>query len=94
MKNPLNIDKYLVGAGWEAAVIVVGGGVVWAVTSLLGYPIAHHLQWLAAALLPGIILVRYYAKTREYPRATKGAVTVMFVATVAFLAYLLKQRII
>ena len=49
---------------------------------------------VAAALLPGIILVRYYAKTREYPRATKGAVTVMFVATVAFLAYLLKQRII
>lgn len=53
-----------------------------------------HVRWFAAAFVPPLLLVRYYAKAIEYPMALKASISTLFVTFVAFMWVMLKYRYI
>lgn len=57
-----------------------------------GAPVLEHLRWFAAAFVLPLLLLRYYAKEKEYPLALKGCIITMFVTFVAFMWYMLRNH--
>ena len=51
-------------------------------------------RWFAAAFVPPLLLLRYYAKTREYPVTLKTVITTFFVTFIAFMWVMLKYKYI
>lgn len=66
------------------------GLVIFLVLLIPALGMAGHERWLAAAFVPPLLLVRYYAKEVEYPLALKAAISTLFVTFVAFMWVMLK----
>ncbi len=55
---------------------------------------AEGARWFAAAFVPPLLLLRYYAKTREHPVTLKTVIITFFVTFVAFMWVILKYKYI
>ena len=67
---------------------------VWVVIIILQVPLAESARWFAVAFVPPLLLLRYYAKTREYPTTLKAVITTFFVTFVVFMWVMMKYRFI
>ena len=78
------------GLGSEVGFVVV------LVVGLLiaGEPVGSHLRWFGGMFIPLILVLRHYAKGREHLRVVKTLIVVFFVTFIAFIAYMLKAKII
>ena len=56
--------------------------------------LAESARWFAAAFVPPLLLLRYYAKTRDYPVTLKTVITTFFATFIAFMWVMLKYKYI
>ena len=78
------------GLGSELGfVLVLAAGLL-----IAGEPVGNHLRWFGGMFIPLILVLRHYAKGREHLRVVKTLIVVFFVTFLAFIAYMLKVRII
>lgn len=75
-------------------VATLGSGLVAAGLLWVGLVVAHeeavaHLRWFAGAFIPMILVVRRYARLKEYPTTTKTAIITFFVSFIAYMFVLL-----
>ena len=87
-------DKPLVGIiaglGSELGfVVALAAGLL-----LAGESIGAHLRWFGGMFIPLILVLRHYAKGQGHLRVVKTLIVVLFVTFLAFIAYMLKARII
>lgn len=61
---------------------------------LLGIPPIEKIRWFGGAFIPMILVLRHYAKEQQYPTTTKSCIVVLFVTFIAFMAYLVSNKII
>ena len=59
---------------------------------LAGEGIADHIRWFGGMFIPLILILRAYAKSRQYLTVTKTLIVVFFVTFVAFMFYLLSTH--
>ena len=52
------------------------------------------MRWFAAAFVPPLLLLRYYAREKSYPTTLKAVITTFFVTFVAFMWFMLKYKYI
>ena len=94
LKKFFTQDKVLTGIvaglGSELGfVLVLAAGLL-----IAGEPVGNHLRWFGGMFIPLILVLRHYAKGREHLRVVKTLIVVFFVTFLAFIAYMLKVRII
>lgn len=78
------------GLGSELGfVVVLAIGLI-----VAGEPVGSHLRWFGGMFIPLILVLRHYAKGREHLRVVKTLIVVFFVTFIAFIAYMLKAKII
>lgn len=94
MKKLLNQDSIAVGAIAALLSEVLCGLLIFLIMLIPGVGIAEHMRWFAAAFVPPLLLVRYYAKASEYPMALKASITTLFITFVAFMWAMLKYKYI
>lgn len=67
---------------------------IWIILLLIGMPVTEHLRWFAAAFVPPILLLRHYAKEKDYPDTLKSVIVTFFITFIAFMFFLLKNHYI
>lgn len=68
--------------------------IVFLVLRLLQLPTAENARWFALALVPPILLLRYYAKEQDYPNTLKAVITTLFFTAIAYFWFMLKNHYI
>lgn len=66
----------------------------WLVLLLAGLPLEEHMRWFAVAFVPPVLLLRFYAKQKDYPTTLKTVIVVFFVTFIGFAWFLLKYKYI
>ena len=94
MKKLLNKDGYAWGAMLCVASEVLCGLLLWIVLWVAGLDVRAYVRWFAVAFVPALLLLRYYAREKEYPASLRAAIVTFFVTFVAFMWFLLKYRYI
>lgn len=92
MKQLLNRNSIPYGILITLISEIATAAILWLVLVIIGIPI--QLRWFAAAYLPAILILRYYAKEKLYPDTLKAMITTLFVTFVAFMWFLLKYKYI
>lgn len=59
---------------------------------LAGEGIADHIRWFGGMFIPILLILRAYAKSRQYLTVTKTLIIIFFVTFVAFMFYLLSTH--
>jgi RsiW-degrading membrane proteinase PrsW (M82 family) len=67
---------------------------VYLVLLIFSLPLAENARWFALALIPPILLLRYYAKNQDYPDTLKAVITTVFVTAIAYFWFMLKNHYI
>ena len=88
MKTFFQQNKVYVGILAELLSVVVPALLFFVVLTLLAIPPISRIRWFAGVFIPGILVVRAYAKKKDFPKATKASVVTFFVCFVAFMFYL------
>lgn len=65
-----------------------------AALTIIGEPISSHLRWFAGAFIPGLLVVRYYAKKKDFLLTTKTVISLFFLTFIIFLFLLFKLNIL
>ena len=94
MKKLLNRNSVLVGITATLVSEILCAALVALVILATRTPLAENVRWFAAAFVPPLLLLRYYAKTREYPSTLKTVITTFFVTFIAFMWVMLKYKYI
>ncbi|MBQ7062203.1 MAG: hypothetical protein IJM88_02805 [Bacteroidales bacterium] len=89
MKSPV-VRGLLIGLGSEAAVALL----LWVVLRVAGLPIAAHLSWFGACLVPPLLMVRHYVKREGRSPLVKTLITILFVTTILYIYLLLQHQAI
>ncbi len=90
----LEKNSFILGCIAVLASEVLCAILVWLILLIVGLPIAEHLRWFAAAFVPPILLLRHYAKEKEYPDTLKSVIVTFFITFIAFMFFLLKYHYI
>ena len=72
----------------ELLSIVVPAVLLYVVLLLLNITPMSRIRWFAGVFIPGILVVRAYAKKKEFPKATKASVVTFLVCFIGFMVYL------
>lgn len=88
MKRLFLQNSVVAGLLAELLSLIVTAAVLIAAVKLFLHSTPVLARWFAAVFIPGILVVRAYAKKQVYPKATKSAAVTLFAAFVAFIAYL------
>jgi len=94
MKELLQKDSILIGIIATLASEILCALVVWGVILVTHTPIAENVRWFAICFVPPLLLLRYYAKKRDYPTTLKSVITTFFITFVAFMWVMLKYKYI
>lgn len=94
IKSFFNQDKVVTGIvaglGSEVGfVLVLAAGLL-----IAGEPLGNHLRWFGGMFIPLILVLRHYAKDRSHLCVVKTLIVLFFITFLAFIAYMLKARII
>lgn len=92
MKKLLNHNSVAAGIIAALGSEVLCAALLWGVLLIAGLPAEEHLRWFAVAFVPPVLLLRYYAKQKEYPTTLKTILVTFFVTFVAFAWLLLKYK--
>lgn len=68
--------------------------ILYIVLMVMGIPAIEKIKWFGGAYIPMILVLRHYAKAQQYPTTTKSCIVVFFVTFIAFMAYLISNKII
>lgn len=77
----------LLGLGSELLVALL----LWAGLAIAGLSTADHISWFGACLLPPLLLVRHFVKKDPNLTLVKTLITILFVSTIVFLYFLLRN---
>ena len=88
MKKLFQQNKVYVGVLAELLSVVVSAVLLFVVLTLLHIPPMTRIRWFAGIFIPGVLVVRAYARKKDFPKATKASVVTFFVCFVAFMFYL------
>lgn len=91
MKKIINRNSYLAGALFAVISEVLCAALIFIVTIIVG---RYDMRWFAAAFVPPLLLLRYYAKEKSYPCTLKAVITTFFITFVAFMWFMLKYKYI
>lgn len=94
MKKFFHQNKVFVGVVAELGSVLAASVLLYVVLLIAGEQALPHVRWFGGTFIPGILVVRYYAKAKDYPVATKATVVSFAILFVAFMAYLVRNRII
>ena len=94
MKKLLHKDSVAVGIVATLLSELLCAAIVWLVIAILQLPLAENARWFAIAFVPPLLLLRYYAKVKDFPTTLKSVITTFFVTFVIFMWVLLKYRYI
>lgn len=81
-------NKVAAGVTAELLSMALAALLLLVVLLLMGIPLLSRLRWFAGAFVPGILVVRAYAKKQVFPMATKAAAVTFFICFIAFMLYL------
>lgn len=88
MKNLFQQNKVYVGILAELLSVVVPALLLYVVLLLFHIDPMSRIRWFAGVFIPGVVVVRAYARKKDFPKATKASVVTFFVCFVAFMFYL------
>ena len=91
MKRFFQQNKIVVGVVAELLSLVLVDAVLYLVLLLLSQNPATRLSWFAVGFVAGVLVLRGYAKRKEYPRATKSEAVVLFISFIAYIFILSKN---
>lgn len=94
MKKLLHNNNYITGILGVVVSELLCAVLVFLVLVLLHLPLAENARWFALALVPPILLLRYYAKEQDYPDTLKAVITTLFVTAIAYFWFMLKNHYI
>lgn len=94
MKNLLHNNNYLTGVIGVVVSELLCAFLVYLVLLIFNLPLAENARWFALALIPPILLLRYYAKIQDYPDTLKAVITTVFVTAIAYFWFMLKNHYI
>ncbi|MBR1792612.1 MAG: hypothetical protein IJ764_03125 [Bacteroidales bacterium] len=94
LKEFFQQDKTIIGVIAVIIAELIFIGLLSVVCLVTGTPPFTHPRWYAGAALPALLIVRAYAKHKDALSATKGAIITLFVTFVAFLMYLIKNKLL
>jgi RsiW-degrading membrane proteinase PrsW (M82 family) len=94
MKNLLHKNNYLTGVIGVVVSELLCALLVYLVLLIFNLPLAENARWFALALIPPILLLRYYAKNQDYPDTLKAVITTVFVTAIAYFWFMLKNHYI
>lgn len=94
MKKLLNRNSIAVGAVAALLSEVLCALLIFLILLIPGVGIGGHERWFAAAFVPPLLLVRYYAHESDYALSLKAAITTLFITFVAFMWAMLKYKYI
>lgn len=94
MKNLLHNNNYLTGVIGVVVSELLCALLVYLVLLIFNLPLAENTRWFALALIPPILLLRYYAKIQDYPDTLKAVITTVFVTAIAYFWFMLKNHYI
>jgi RsiW-degrading membrane proteinase PrsW (M82 family) len=94
MKNLLHNNNYLTGVIGVVVSELLCALLVYLVLLIFNLPLAENARWFALALIPPILLLRYYAKIQDYPDTLKAVITTVFVTAIAYFWFMLKNHYI
>ncbi len=92
MKKLLNQNNYITGILGVVVSELLCAALVFCVLWLTHLPLAENARWFALALVPPILLLRYYAKEQNYPDTLKAVITTLFVTAIAYFWFMLKHH--
>lgn len=68
---------------------------VWGVLAIAGMDIESYARWFAVAFVPPLLLLlRHYAREKEYPLTLRAVIVTFFVTFVAFMWAMIKHHYI
>lgn len=94
MKNLLHNNNYLTGVIGVVVSELLCALLVYLVLLIFNLPLAENARWFALALIPPILLLRYYAKIQDYPDTLKAVITTVFITAIAYFWFMLKNHYI
>lgn len=94
MKNLLHKNNYLTGVIGVVVSELLCALLVYLVLLIFNLPLAENARWYSLALIPPILLLRYYAKIQDYPDTLKAVITTVFVTAIAYFWFMLKNHYI
>lgn len=94
MKKLLNRNSIPFGILATLLSEILCAALVWLVILIIHSTAAEHARWFAAAFVAPLLLLRYYAKTKEYPDTLKAAIVTFFITFVAYMWVMMKYRFI
>lgn len=87
-------DKISVGIVAMLLTGLVPAAILYVVLLIMGIPAIEKIRWFGGAFIPMILVLRHYAKLQQYPTTLKTCIIMFFITFVAFMAYLLSNKII
>jgi hypothetical protein len=94
MKKLLHTNSVAIGIVATLILEILSAAIVWLVLVLLHQPIAENARWFVICFVPPLLLLRYYAKIKDYPTTLKSVITAFFVTFVIFMWVMLKYKYI
>ena len=90
------LHKNSIATGIVATILseLLCAAIVLLVIVILRIPVAENARWFAAAFIPPLLLLRYYAKTQDYPTTLKSVICTFFVTFVTYMWIMLKYKYI
>lgn len=70
--------------------LLLTAAVIYAVLTLLGYPVVAYYKFFALAFIPPAFILRYYARRKDQPRVTKTIIITLFFSFLLFFFFLLR----
>ncbi|MBP5540901.1 MAG: hypothetical protein J6X88_04545 [Bacteroidales bacterium] len=67
---------------------------VWGMLAIAGLDIESYARWFAVAFVPPLLLLRHYAREKEYPLTLRAVIVTFFVTFVAFMWAMIKHHYI
>lgn len=78
-------DRILTGivlaVGSELAVVLL----LWIALLIAGVAPGDYLRWFGACFIPPVLILRHYAKNKDYPTVTKTIIITLFITFLAFM---------
>ena len=88
MDNLFKQNKVFIGIFAEILSLALPAALLSVALVMFGISPLSRIRWFAGIFIPGILVVRFYARKKEFPKATKASVVSLFVCFVAFVVYL------
>ena len=92
MKNLFQQNKVYVGVLAELLSVVVPALLLYVALLLFHIDPMSRIRWFAGVFISGVIVVRAYARKKDFPKATKASVVTFALCFIIFIVYLAKTR--